>query len=593
MEIVIVSRAPQHVLPTPLSQQPYNALQSLAADLSDHELMWASGFLAGKVAQQSAPASAEDQPTLTVLYATETGNSRRVAEQLVQTLVAGGQNARALDTRDAKVSRLKKEQHVVFVAATHGLGDAPDGTEDFFEDLMSDRAPALDHLSYSVLALGDSSYDDFCQVGIDLDQRLAALGATRFAPRVDCDLDFDDPAQRWSQSVVDHITSLAPTTQVPHLRPVPDVAAASREHPYTAQILTNQRITGRDSSKVVRHIELSLEDSGLRYLPGDSLGIVATNPTGIVEPLLRALNASGDETVQAAGQSLALRDAFTRHLDISGTGRRFAEHYADAAQRDDLKQTLASLNGDDARAFFYRHQVVDLVREYPGAITPQALVDGLRKLTPRLYSIASSPDANPDEVHVTVAQVRYQAFGHLHFGSTSTFLTEQENTVDIYVEANPHFRLPDDPQTPIILIGPGTGIAPFRAFIEHRQEHGATGDNWLLFGDRNRHSDFLYQTELQRHLKQGALARIDVAFSRDQAHKIYVQDRLREQARDVYDWLERGAAVYVCGDAERMAPDVHQALHDVITRIGGKTRDQADDYLRQLKREHRYQKDVY
>lgn len=592
-----MSRAPQHVLPTPLSPQPYNALQSLAAELSDHELMWASGFLAGKVASadaaQAPSAPAQYSTTLTVLYATETGNSRRIAEQLVQSIVARGQDARALDTRDVKVSRLKKEQQVVFVAATHGLGDAPDGTEDFFEDLMGERAPALNHLSFSVLALGDSSYDDFCQVGIDLDARLEALGAKRFAPRVDCDLDFDDPAQQWSQSVLDHVATLTPAAPVQHLRSVPTVTTVSREQPFTAQVLTNQRITGRDSSKIVQHVELSLEDSQLTYLPGDSLGIVATNPAVVVEPLLQALDASGDETVRIGDQSYSLSDALTSKLDITGSGRRFAEHYANVAQREDLQQTLADLRGDEARAFFYGHQVVDFVREFPGSASAQSLVDGLRKLTPRLYSIASSLDANPDEVHLTVAQVQYGAFGQPHFGSASNFLAAQEDSVDVYVEANPHFRLPDDTQAPVIMIGPGTGIAPFRAFIEQRQEHGATGDNWLFFGDRNRRSDFLYQTELQRHLKQGGLSRIDVAFSRDQAHKIYVQDRLREQARDVYDWLERGAYVYVCGDAERMAPDVHQALLEVITSVGNKTADQAEDYLRQLKRERRYQKDVY
>lgn len=592
-----MSRPPEHILTSPMSPQPYADLRSLADRLSKHELMWASGFLAGQAQQADAafPSTpqAEETASLAVLYATETGNSRRIADQLVQSIIANGQNARALDVRDVKTSRLKKMRHVVFVAATHGLGDAPDGTEDFFDDLMSDRAPKLDHLSFSVLALGDSSYDDFCQVGIDLDARLEALGATRFAPRVDCDLDFDDPAQRWSQAVLDHVATLAPASSVKHLRPVPSVSPVSREHPFEASVLTNQRITGRDSSKIVHHLELSLEGSGISYQPGDSLGIVATNPTEVVEPLLQALDADADSQVKIGSETLTLAEAFTSRLDITGIGRRFAQHYAEAAQRDDLQHRLAGLQGDEARAFFYDHQVVDLVREYPAAISAQSLVDGLRRLTPRLYSIASSPDANPDEVHLTVAQVQYDAFGHRHYGSTSTFLAAQDDTVEVYVEANTHFRLPEDAQAPIIMIGPGTGIAPFRAFIEHRQEHGASGDSWLFFGDRQRRSDFLYQTELQRHLKQGTLSRIDVAFSRDQAHKIYVQDRLREHASAVYDWLERGAYLYVCGDAERMAPDVHQALRDVIQQAGGKSDEQAEEYLRQLKRERRYQKDVY
>ncbi|MEO1576285.1 MAG: hypothetical protein AAFU65_15165, partial [Pseudomonadota bacterium] len=438
-----------------------------------------------------------------------------------------------------------------------------------------------------------SSYDDFCQVGVELDARLAALGATRVVDRVDCDVDFAADAESWTERVVDAAAAAAPAATAPvALHAVPDAPAVTRDRPFAAEVLANQRITGRDSSKVVHHIELSLDGADLRYTPGDALGVVTHNPPQAVEPVLAALGASGSESVTVGGESVSLALALTERLEITASGRRVAEHYANAAGQGDLQKRLAAL-GSDARAFFWQHQVVDLLREFPGDIAPQAFVDGLRVLQPRLYSIASSPDASPDEVHLTVARVGYDAFGHTHVGSASTALTNDRDSVDVYVERNDHFRLPADPATPILMIGPGTGIAPFRSFLEHRAEHGASGDNWLFFGDRTMRHDFLYQLELQRHLKQGTLSRLSVAFSRDQAHKIYVQDRLREQARDVVAYLDNGAHIYVCGDAERMAPDVHTALRDVLRDVRGITDDAAEDELKALKRAHRYQRDVY
>ena len=594
-----MSRAAESVLPSPLPDGKSQALDALAEGLAPDALMWASGYLAGLAsngAALSAPAqaaAAATAQTLTVLYATETGNSRRVAEGVVARASAAGLSAQAVDLRDFKVSRLKKTARVVFVAATHGLGDPPDGTEDFFETLAGDRAPSLEHLEYAVLALGDSSYDDFCQIGVELDERLAALGATRFAQRIDCDVDFAADAERWTEQVVEHARARqsadAPAVT---LRAVPTTPRVTRDAPYTAEVLTNQRITGRDSSKIVHHIELSLDDSGLTYEPGDALGVILDNPPEAVEPLLEVVGARGDEPVTVGDDTLPLSQALTERLDITASGRRFADYYADAADQRALRERLDHL-GRDARAFFWQHQVVDLLREFPGELSPQALVDGLGAWQPRLYSIASSQDASPDEVHLTVARVAYDAFGHAHVGSASAALTNDRSSVNVYVEPNPHFRLPTDPSTPIIMIGPGTGIAPFRSFIEHRAEHGASGRNWLLFGDRTMRNDFLYQLELQRHLKRGTLDRLSVAFSRDQAQKIYVQDRLRERARDVVSWLDDGAHLYVCGDAERMAPDVHSALIDVLADVRGVSREAAEDELRQLKRDHRYQRDVY
>lgn len=595
-----MSTAAADVLPSPLPAEPLVTLERVATSLSPDQLLWASGYLAGRAAAaapEALPAPQADTAIRwTVIYATETGNSRRVARALVDRARARGLRAQAVDAREYKLAKFKGERHVVIVAATHGLGEPPDGSEDFVEFVLGERAPRLDGLHYSVLALGDSSYDDYCQVGRDLDARLEALGATRVAPRVDCDVDFDDAAQRWTEAFLDAAAKLeadAPRPAGAHLRPVPAPPAASREAPFEAEVLVNQPITGRHSSKRVHHLALSLEGSGLRYQPGDALGVVTDNPPELVEDLLATLGATGRESVRIGDDTLTLTQALRTRLDITASSRAFVAHYAQATGHAGLAAKLDALKGEAARAFFWRHQIVDVLREYPAAIAPQALVDGLRKLAPRLYSIASSPDANPDEVHLTVAHVRYDAFGHAHLGSASTELVRRNGSVPVYVEENPHFRLPDDGDAPIIMIGPGTGVAPFRAFLEHRAEHGAGGDNWLFFGDRTFREDFLYQIEMQRHLKRGVLTRLDLAFSRDTAEKVYVQHRLRERGAEVFAWLERGAHVYVCGDAERMAPDVHAALAGIVADAGGRSTEDAEAYLRDLKRTGRYQRDVY
>ena len=583
----------------PLESDKLSILDSAVAGYDREQLLWSSGYLAGIAALQSSERQPAAQPAAmavtsvwSIFYATETGNSRRVAAALAERSRESGLAVELHDIRDYRPKALGKVDNALFVIATHGIGEAPDGSELFFEYWFAKKAPRLENLKYSILALGDSSYADFCEMGKQFDNRLKELGAKAVAERVDCDLDFDSSAAAWSKQIVSFAAAQTDTlisNSTPYLRPVNQVAVYTRERPFNAEILTKHRITGQGSTKDVRHIELSLEGSGLSYLPGDSLGVVPQNPPELAEALLDLLKLDGAEEVVVEGKSIALSDALTLHKEITGLNRPFLE--AVASDHGKLQEIVG--DRDKLTELCRTWQLIDIVTRYPRAWQAQAFVDSLRKLTPRLYSIASSLDANPEEAHLTVGVVRYTQFGRPHWGAASSYLIGGAEEVPIYIEPNDHFRLPVDGDTPIIMIAAGTGVAPYRAFVEHRKEYGHKGDNWLIFGDRNLSSDFLYQLEWLRYRKEGFLNRIDAAFSRDQSRKVYVQTRITQKAKQIYAWLERGAHIYVCGDAERMAADVNQALHAVLQSAGGLNDERAAQYLSEMKSARRYQRDVY
>jgi len=603
-----MSGLPAGVLP--LDEEQTNSLQSAVAGLTAQQLQWASGYVAGLAAsskqiipigsnERSIAAIAHaDEKNLTVLYGSQTGNGEQIASQLVRRASRAGFAATAVSLADFKPANLKRESLVTFVISTHGEGDPPDDAELFHEFLLSKKAPELTSLEYSVLALGDSSYVNFCQTGHELDARLAELGAERLSALVECDLDYDADATEWVDRIVSqlpHLLGVRESLAIPALRAVDAVSTFNKSNPFPAEVLINQKITGCDSSKDVRHIELSLEGSGLSYEPGDSLAVIARNPPQLVAELLDELALDGETLVSVRDQDFRLTDALTSELEITVITLGFLRDWAALSGNAELASMLQASEPTVLGLFLENHQVIDVVRLYPAEVAAQAFVGMLRFLSPRSYSISSSQDANPDEVHLSVAAVRYEALGHEHWGSASTYLAdrlEEGDTVSVYVERNSRFRLPDE-DVPIIMIGPGTGIAPFRAFVEQRAEKGSAGDNWLFFGDRNFDSDFLYQLEWQRCLKRGILTRLDVAFSRDQRQKIYVQDRIRENSKELFRWLEGGAVLYVCGDARRMAGDVNDALIDVLVKEGGLDTEAAAERLKVLRGEGRYQRDVY
>lgn len=597
-----------------LGRDQLDRLASAVVDLSGDQLIWASGYLAGLAATARrthlAPAvvpalapveAAKPARQLTILYGSQTGNSKRLSQVLSERAGMLNVPARWVNLADYTPRQLKQEQYVLIVISTQGDGDPPEDAAAFCEYLMGNKAPRFERLQYGVLALGDSSYPQFCKTGRDLDERLAALGATRILPRVDCDLDFKVPAETWIGDALKHaveaLTVNAPAagriTIVEPARRAQDVAPA--EHPLVrAEVLGNQRITGRGSDKDVRHLELALEDDGLDYAPGDSFGVSASNPPALVEELLEIM--AWPDSAEAATERgpRTLLDALTHDVELTLLSRQFLASYQDRARDAQLAALLAETQSGALAAYMQDRQIVDVLRESPAVIAPADFLSLLRPLGPRLYSLASSRAATPGEAHLTVAVVNYAREGRPRFGAASSFLATLAPGAELSLrlESNASFRLPAD-DVPLIMIGPGTGVAPFRGFVAERAARGARGRNWLFFGERTFANDFLYQIEWQKHLKSGALNRMDVAFSRDQAQKVYVQHRLLERAQELYAWLQDGASVYVCGDAKYMAKDVHAALQEVLVRAGDLSAEDAAEYLKQLKRDGRYRRDVY
>lgn len=577
-------------------------VKQLTQELSPIQQAWLSGYLAASselaltgqpaVSAQAAPAS-----VLTILVGSQTGNASGVADQLETQAQHLGLAVERISMGDFKPANLKKIQYLAVLVSTHGEGDPPDDAEQLHKFLASKRAPKLDKLQYSVLAFGDSSYEFFCQTGKDFDERLAALGAKAVTPRVDLDVDYDDDAKRWSEALLEQLKDKMGEPASATVVPMPGVNAQasqySKQNPFSANVLAVQKITGRDSVKDIRHIELSLEESGLSYQPGDALGVWFHNEKNLVTNLLALLHIRPDTQVKLGDEELEVEEALIKKLELTQSYPGFVKAYAELAAADELKALLEDKAA--LRAYLNERQIIDIVKAHPAQITAQELVDSLRKITPRLYSIASAQSEVEDEVHLTLGVVRYHAHGSEHLGGASGYLAErvaEGDEVSVYIEANKHFKLPAA-ETPVIMIGPGTGIAPFRAFLQEREATGANGDNWLFFGNPHFTQDFLYQTEIQQYLNSGLLSRLDLAFSRDQQEKIYVQHRILQQAESLWQWLERGAVIYVCGDAEHMAKDVHQALIEVIQTQGNKSPEEAEAFLNELKQDKRYQKDVY
>ena len=605
------------VMNSPFSEEQVELLNQLLPALSGNQRIWLGGYLSafqetelagssGGVALQEAPVTETAVATreLTILYGSQTGNGQALAEELSENLTAEDFQVTLSSMSDFKTNSLKKLENLFLIVSTHGEGDPPDNALPFYEFLFGKRAPKLEHLNFSVLSLGDSSYEFFCQTGKELDERLLELGANQLCSRVDCDLDYDEEAAEWFTNVatklneqqnVDDLSGGVSTSGMV----IPFQSTYSRTNPFQAEILENINLNGRGSNKETRHLELLIEDANFQFEPGDSLGIYPENQPALVDQLIEKMKWNKDElvTVNKQGDLLPIREALISNFEITVLTKPLLQKAVAFTTDSKLADLLEPGKEEDMREYLYGRDLLDLVQDFsPWEVEASEFVKILRKIPARLYSIASSLKANPDEVHLTIGAVRYHAHERDRIGVCSFECAVNKQIGDhlpVYIQRNDNFKLPDDPETPLIMIGPGTGIAPFRSFLEEREELECEGETWLFFGDQHYVTDFLYQVEWQQWLKNGTLTRMDVAFSRDNEEKVYVQHRMMEKSREFYEWIERGAVIYVCGDEKHMATDVHKTLAIILEEEGGMSPLEAEDYLAEMQKQKRYQRDVY
>ncbi|WP_372933067.1 assimilatory sulfite reductase (NADPH) flavoprotein subunit [Mariniphaga sediminis] len=593
----------------PFDESQLRDLTKQIEALTPEQILWLSGYLEGRfarvaqngssngaavVAQNGVPAEAPTK--LTILYGTDTGRAKTLAENLLEKATALNISANVVSMYDYNPKKLKEEENLAVVVSTHGEGEPPDMAEDFHTFITGKRAPKLEKLKYSVLALGDKSYRHFCQTGADIDEAFTRLTASSITPIVKCDVDFEENAAAWMDNLLQNLKPATLSTaisQTLHSHNGQPKTEYSKKNPFMATVLEKVKITGRDSDKEVYHIELSLEGSGLTYEPGDAVGIFNKNPKSLVEQIIRKTGAAPEDPVSVKAGEFSLQEALLHHLEITLLSVDTIRKYYEKSKNQELEKLLIDDNLLDE--YLWGNDVLDLLEDFPYDWNARDLVEILRPLPPRLYSISSSQETVDEEVHITVSVVKYEKKNRTRQGACSSFLAydiEIDDQVPIYIDKNPAFKLPPN-GAKIIMVGAGTGIAPYRAFMQERESKGLKGDSWLFFGDRHFYSDFLYQVEWQKLLKTKDLEKMDVAFSRDQQEKIYVQHKLKENQKEIFDWIENGAYLYLCGDRKNMAQDVNKALLEIIQEQGGVSEEQAGKYIKNLKREKRFQMDVY
>lgn len=600
------------VMNSPFKHEQAELLNNLLPSLTETQKIWLSGYLTASLsvsnmgtaetpvmeAQSSGKTISKE---VTILYGSQTGNTQGLAENAARKLEGNGFQVTISSMSDFKVNNLKKVQNLLIAVSTHGEGDPPDNTLSFHEYLHGRRAPSLEELRFSVLALGDSSYEFFCETGKQFDKRLEELGGTRLFPRMDCDLDYDEPASEWLEGVISSLSEEqgSTVTAVPAAKASESEHTYSRTNPFKAEVLENINLNGRGSNKETHHLELSLEGSGLTFEPGDSLGIYPTNDSELVDMLLMELDWDPEETVKVnkQGDLRQLRESLISDFEITVLTKSFLGQVAQLSGNEELKELLSPGNEESLKEYREGRDLLDFVRDFGSwGETAQEFVSILRKMPARLYSIANSLSAYPDEVHLTIGAVRYESHGRDRKGVCSILCADRiqpGDTLPVYIQHNQNFKQPKNPDAPIIMVGPGTGIAPFRSFIQDREETEAKGKTWLFFGDQHFVTDFLYQTEWQKWLKTGVLTKMDVAFSRDADEKVYVQNRMLEHSGELYEWLQEGAAVYICGDEKNMAHDVHNTLIEILEKEGQMSHADAQAYLEEMQQNKRYQRDVY
>ena len=567
---------------------------------SDTQRAWLGGFFAGMHSHMLRSAGTVDQSDsriINILYGTQTGNSESVANDTAVVAKSHGLSPVIKGMDEIEIDALANMEYLLIITSTYGEGEMPDNAQLLWDQANSDSAPKMENTQYSILSLGDTSYDEFCQAGIDWDNKLNELGAKRIYDRVDCDVDFEDPAEKWMSSVIPMMADGASVAVVTAEDREPEKAKYNRKNPFSTKLLVNKLLTAEDSSKETRHYEFSLEGSGLSYEAGDALNVVPQNCPDLVADIVKAIGCSGNEEEPVNGELTSFSEALRTHFEIKLPSKELLHEIANRSGDQQLNNLLESTNKNELTDYLWGRDTLDLLLQFPEIeFSAAEFIALLKPLQHRAYSISSSGKAYPDSVHLTVASVRYDSHNREHKGVCSTYIADlvDDNTlVNIFFSPNKIFRVPEDDSLPIIMIGPGTGIAPFRAFLQEREFRKASGKNWLLFGDRNKATDYVYGKEIEAMQKSGLLTRLDLAFSRDQEEKIYVQNRMHENGAEMFSWLEQGGYFFVCGDANYMAKDVDKALHNIIEEHGKITTEQATAYVNQLKKEKRYVRDVY
>jgi sulfite reductase (NADPH) flavoprotein alpha-component len=571
----------------PFAEEEIELLNRVVGTATSTQRVWLAGFLAGLEASTTAPqpsAPSVAAEPLTIVYATESGNSEKLAADLAKAARKNGLKPTVVDMADLDVATLASARRLLVIAATWGEGEPPARAARVYDELMGERAPQLDGIEFGVLALGDSAYAEFCATGRTIDQRLAALGGKRMIERVDCDLDFATPASRWIEQAV---STLAPRDAMQANVITVDFGAkpggAAEAEPVEAEVTEQINLNSSRSAKETIHLELAFDGAAPAYKPGDSLDIYPKNDPAYVEALLKSAGLASDD---------ALRTEFISGRDVTTLSLKSLEAHVSATGDGRIKSLLES---SEAKSWIAGRQLIDLLDRFPGALSAEQLRALTRPLAPRAYSIASSRAEVGDEAHLLISAVRYETHGRTRKGVASTYVAERlkkGGRLRVKLRPNKHFALPSSDRD-IIMIGPGTGIAPFRAFVQERRATGASGRSWLFFGDRNFRHDFLYQLEWQEALADKSLTRMDAAFSRDQPEKVYVHHGLWKRRRDVIDWLDGGAFLYVCGDAKSMAKDVREALVRAYADVKVIAPESAERAVAEFERNKRYMQDVY
>jgi len=560
---------------------------------------WLGGFFAGMhshILQSAGSGDAANARTITILYGSQTGNSESVANDAAQAAKAHGLNAKVLGMDEIERDAFIDLEYLLIITSTYGEGDMPDNAQMLWEAISSDDSISLANMKYSVLALGDTSYDLFCKAGIDWDQCLAKLGATCLVERVDCDVDFDEAAESWISNVIPLMSNGAATMTIDS-NDTTKAATYGRKNPFPGKLVANRLLTSPDSSKEIRHYEISITGSELSYEAGDALNVVPTNCPELVANIIKAIGCTGDEEEPVNGELMPLSTSLREYFEIKSPSKELLDEIAKRSGDQELNSVLASGDKDKLAKYLWGRDTLDLLLPFPDMqFSAAEFLALLKPLQHRAYSISSSGKANPETVHLTIGSVRYNSFDREHKGVCSTYLADladETSAVRCFFSPNKVFRVPEDNDLPMIMVGPGTGIAPFRAFLQEREFRQAKGINWLFFGDRDAATDYIYQDEIEALQNNKVLSKLDLAFSRDQEEKIYVQDRMREKGAELFALLEQGGYFFVCGDAYRMAKDVDKALHDVIATHGNKSDEQAAEYVNQMKKDKRYVRDVY